>query len=442
MPATVIADLIIDKNYCDLLRNKLSNRTAKMVIESIYTITNLAFNPTSQQLISRLIAVANQLKSIAVDTYAFRQSSFELFCLDAAESLIRAAKQRTANIPPLREYSRIPFDLPAPNVRIYYEACEYIIDSLLGIFNDQHFFNYYVTIDTVDGPKFIGLAVKMPAHRLLDPSVYTALSHEAFHIYFAKNKSDLLIEPKIQNFVYSGNITTHPNEELSRTKLIEEITVESLDFCFSYLTIFDHYIEDEWTFFGQHFSDAIKINIDPDRLIRYFLRTFSVFLLSESVKQNERPSLIISIRPELRRLLEKHVDKAKAIWEKTFKNTRHDPYLYNIIHKLQSDIEGLSDELDIICASVTKIVKMYANKIRDMKTFLNETDNIDMVKAICKGNVFNKKIEYPHLIVHMLTREVRNNGFGPNSTDRATQALILTIWNSMNLSNNIQQTEQ
>lgn len=433
MPASVIADLVLDKSYCDLLRSKLSNRTAKMVIESIYTITNLAFNPTSQKLISRLITVASQLKNIAVNTPAFRQSGLELFCLDAAESLIRAAKQRTANIPPLREYSRIPFDLPAPNVRIYYETCEYIIDSVLGIFENQKFFDYYVTIDTVDGPKFIGLAVKMPAHRLLEPSVYTALSHEAFHIFFAKNKNDLLEQAKIQDFVYSGTISTHPNEELSRTKLIEEITVESLDFCFSYLTFFDQYVEDEWTYFGQHFSDAIKIFIDPDRLMRYFLRTFSVYLLSESVKQKEKPSVIISIRPELRRLLEKHVDKAKEIWEKNYTSVKYTPYLYNIIHKLQSDIEGLSAELDIIFDSVTKIVKMHSDKIRDMKAFLQDTGNIEMVTAICQGKVFNTQLKYPHLLVHMLTRELRKNG-SDSSINCATQALVLTVWNSMNLS--------
>jgi len=429
MPTTAVKNIILSADDCEKIRKRLPGRTAQLVIESIYTITNLAFDPTSKLLVDRLILAAAELKKKAIGNDFSKEAYLDLYCFDAAETLIRAAKQRATNLSLLTHESQITFDIPSPNVRLYYESCEYVVDSLLSLFDEKAFKNYYVLFDTVDGPKFMGLAIKMPSHRLTDPTVYTALSHEAFHIYFTKFHSRLLSSKNISHFIFSGKLSSIENEELYRLRLIEEITVECLDFCFTYLYKYRNYMEDEWSFFGQHFKDSIKSNLDPDRLTGYLLRTFSVLLLYNCVSHREPPSVVISIRPEIRRLLNQHVEDAKKILMQRHAEF-NGPHFYNIIHKLQTDLEGLAAELDEIFHSLNKVVNNFSQNIDCLKNYSDNPKIKGFIDNIAEGKVLNEHFRYPHLIVNGLSRAIRHKRDDKNYVSKASNALVLSLWNS------------
>jgi hypothetical protein len=115
---------------CKKIQERHSDRVAKTVIQAIYTITDVSFDPPAESLLRKLVQAAIELKNIALGVTSSIPEIDKVFCLNEAEMLIRAARQRLANIPSTRDEQRLPFELPPPGVRVYYEACEYVIKSV------------------------------------------------------------------------------------------------------------------------------------------------------------------------------------------------------------------------------------------------------------------------------------------------------------------------
>ena len=156
----------------------------------------------------------------------------------------------------------------------------------------------------------------MPEHRVLDISVYTALTHEAFHAFYLANTTELYAI--FDEFINSGRTISHQTTPLSRARLLEEMVVELLDFVFGYLGSYSDYMQDEWYFFSKQLNDTIKSSFAPRDLVHYILRTFITPIWLHTVENDILSvSEVINMPPLLRDLLRKHLSLASSIASNT-----------------------------------------------------------------------------------------------------------------------------
>jgi hypothetical protein len=423
--------LHFDKPTIDKIRKRFSDRVAKIVVQSILTVIDVSYDPSTEKLVYNLIRAAERLRDIASGVKSFRKLDETRFCLIESEMLLRATRQRLSNVPPTRENNRLPFELPPPGVRVYYESCEFVIESLMSHFDKKgdELYKPFVVIDSEDNPKHTGLCVKMPEHRRGKTSVYPALSHEAFHSFVSQ--TDLITE-QLREPISAHEFISMGLMPRMYQKFVEEIVVEILDCIFSFLGNFDEYMEDEWTFFARHFQDSLKENLEPKHMIFYVLRTFAVKLWSITQKEGINPSRIIELRPETRNLLKKHVQDIKDIVEENCKYTDL-TFFHNVIYKLQHDIEIIADNLDVIFYKCVGLREKKKELINKMLRYKNHPETIAKVKNVSKGYVLNDGIQYPHIFVHMVSREVSQKKYNLNDDLRASMALIMTLWNARNI---------
>ena len=439
--------LYISEKDCSIIRTNLGERVAKIVVQAIYTVMDVANDFPSSHVTRGLIPAAEKLIEVAkepemLDSYknAFSPSTRIFMCLSEAESLLRSTRQRVAGLPATREFSRLPFELPPPCVHLFYQTCEYVVSEILNIFNKKYFKIYipYLTVDTVDGPKHSFLSIRMPEHRLFDTSVYSAISHETFHAFVSNNNAKIFKSKKVVDFVKEGQLASQKTQEFERVALVEEFTVEILDFEFSYLGLFEKYIDDECNFFGSYLKDSIKGNLSLKDIIQYVFRTFIVrvwFLTkTDSVYHAiPKPTNIAEIPSHLRKLLRQHIEDFKKILSSYHEGVEN-LLLDNMVVGLQHDFEELSPSLNVIFAYVSAILKQEKAQLNKLRDYFENSKINKIAESIGKGIVCNEQIEYPHLLVLEVARIFRSE-YAMNKKSKATTvALILSLWNSKNIS--------
>jgi len=426
-----IERLLLEPTDCEILRNKYPDRVAKTMIQAIYSIIDVSYDPTAAHLIKKLADAAEELIKVAKGVNALHILHEKLVCLEEAETLMRATRQRLANVPPTRDTSKLPFEMPPPSVRVIYEACEFIIDSLLSFFDEKDSFLYkpYVLIDSVDNPKHTWLSIKMPEHLRGQLSVYPALSHETFHSYAFQNKFSAEV-PK--DYIKKGGGRAIKSSQMNRMKLVEEIYVEMLDFIFSFLGNYENYINDEWMFFADYFKTALKDRLQANNLINYIIRTFAVKLWVTTKNLELKPTQFLVVQPMIRNLLNEHIGFIKKVLEKTSSH-RHIILLNNLTNRLQGDLEAMGSVLDLIWKKC-KIVQLEKKDIiEDMDNYLKSDGLQFITRSLLKGVVVNERIKYPHLLVHKTAREFRTQKVDASKELRTTMAMILSLWNAKNL---------
>lgn len=441
--------LNLTENDCLQINDNLGKRVAKIVIQAIYTLMDVANDFPSSYVTRGLIPAAKKLIEVAKEPEQRGNSKCDFLpatrifmCLAEAENLLRSTRQRVAGLPATREFSRLPFELPPPFVHLFYQTCEYVVSEILNLFSKNNFDIYvpYLTVDTVDGPKHSLLSIRMPEHRLFDTSVYSAISHETFHAFVNSNNSEIFSSDTIIEFIKNGQLVSQKTNQLNRVGLIEEFTVEVLDFEFSYLGEFERYIVDECNFFGRYLSESIKGDLSPKDIVQYVLRTFIVKVWSLIKTQDfyqaiPDPASIAEIPSHLRELLRTHIQEFKSNLSQYYEDVA-DLLLDNLVVKLQHDFEELSLSLNKIFSYVSGVLRKEKDSLSELHKYFEESNVSEIADKISDGVVCNDHIKYPHLLILEVARVIREKGIAREKEKAPSVALILTLWNSKNLNEN------
>lgn len=434
---------------CQIIRQILDDRVARLVVEAIYTVIDAYADFPSCYVIKNIVRAERQLIEmiIKIDTdikFLSKMSTQQwhgLFQLEA-ESIIQATRQRVTGLPTTREYRRLPFELPPTNVRLFIESSEFLTDRFLTCLEQKS--GPYVIIDTVDGPTHSTLSISLPEHRCLSMSTYVALTHESLHYHyqFNVNIDELLNKENFQKFFNQGKMYSHFPGENDNVRLIEEIIVELLDYHFSYLGNYLDYMEEEWNFFASHIVRSYKRNFDLKDLIPYLLRTFipKLWDIVQADRANfidveypEMPSLFIATSYRLRKSLREHIETAVTNGVKHYSDLNHFKNAGALVVQLASDLELMADVLDEVFLEIKRRIVKHSDLLADMKAVANG-EYKEIADNIVNGNVVNRKIKYPHLIaigVSKKSREKFNNDEKEDS--RVTKTFLMSLWNSMNL---------
>lgn len=430
--SVTVKDILLTADQCESIQKKYPIRVAKIIIQAIYSITDIAFDPSMAHLSNRLIFAAKQLIDIITGVKPYHKFSANLQVLDEAETLMRAARQRLANIPPTRDMSKLPFEMPPPGVRIIYEACEFVIDSLLNLFNKPNFRIYkpYVLIDSVDNPKHTPLSIKIPDHMRGNLAVYPPISHEIFHsLAFQSGIRDEL--PR--DYIVHGRDNIINTTQIDRLKIIEEIFVEILDFIFSFNGNYDLYKEAQWVFFANHFKKTLKDELQKSSICNCLLRTFSVKLWQETTDEYNKPSEMLSERPKIREMLRAHIDYVKEIIYQHC-NPRNLLYFFNnITHQIQAELDSMREVLDLVWRRCNYVIEEQETNIKEISEYAKSDELDEITNMILDGFVVNRKIQYPHVLIHNIAMVFRNKEYKESMETRTTMAMLLSLWNSRNI---------
>jgi hypothetical protein len=439
----LLEGLFLDETTINKIKENIdSDRVTKLLIEAIYTITDVAYDYPSLVAIESLITAAKHLiKDISsYDNKArgFVRFNYVAYCLYEAEILLRATRQRLSGLPQTREASRLPFELPPPGVRIFIESCEFVIHSILDMFSVDDYLlslnlNYnYVIIDTVDTPKHSICAIFIPEHRLKDYTVYIAISHESLHGpggYIINNI--YLKEPILKDFIEKGRILSYETTQKERGKIIEEAIVEILDLEFSYLGNFDLYMEEEWSFFSNYFAGALKYEIEHAHIIHYFLRTFLTRLYISIIDKSDW----YFSKASMRKLIKDHLTQIKKILGAPFDRISH-ILSASLIIGVENDIEDNYKLINVVFNELSSFINKYINMRNKLKDYYHSIELSEMTDKIINGEVINKEIKYPHLMIQQVNTKLKDKSINGNLSkpdiDRITTALIMSLWNGHN----------
>jgi hypothetical protein len=434
-----IERVFVDQGECETIKDNLGHRVAKVVLESLYTVADLSFDFPSSEVVKSLIPAAGDLKKVALEKHkpATVEPLDHLHMrLLEAETLLRACRQRVAGLPPTREFSRLPFELPPPVVRVYYEAFEHVVNSILQMFRHERHFHQYVVIDNVDGPKHSLLAIRMPEHRLKEIPIYPAITHEAFHAHVER-----WLAPEneaLHAAIKDINTATFHYDVFQKYQLLAEIAVELFDFEFSYLGDYCKYVEEEWTFFARHFRESVKREFKPSDIVIYLLRTFSLKLWDEGktelIKADdpEAPSasFYCNYPQALRKLLREHIDAARLICVDICGTRIAPAFSPSLLYKMQHDIGAIAPVIDRVFFLFWKEIQKMAELLSQLRQQRQEIQGI--VNSILQGRVCNEPIGYPHLVVHGVANLFRAGGRQDVDESRVADALVMTLWNASN----------
>jgi len=433
-------ELFLDEDTIIKMREMLTDRVAIIVIQAIYTVTDAAYDYPSRHAINSLIPAAIYLKeSASTGRIGFIDIQPIALILDEAETLLRATRQRLSGLPQTREASRLPFELPPSSVKIYIESCEFVVHSLLEMFNDQSFIPNYVIIDTVDSPKLSLLALRMPEHRLKQLAVYLPLSHEAFHGFIYNFFTEFMNKNAIvRNFIESGKIISYITPPQGKVKIVSELLVEILDYEFSYLGNLERYMEEEWLFFYQYIvGGSPKLELESLNVIHYFLRTFSTRLW-QYLKKNGYGSFISSSK--FRTLIRQHADDIRLILRNDF------VYFENIISPtlilmIQKDFEENYDVFMAIFTKICEILTKYESLLEKLHQYFRSQELDRLTEIITKGEVTNEIILYPHLLIQSIAKRLKENSSSPQERLKIENCIIIpmimSLWNSKNKKNHM-----
>jgi hypothetical protein len=452
-PEGLETKITIDANTCHNILINMGNDVARQVLESVYTILDTASNSPSIYAIESLIPATIKLinnSSELKDVY-LRDNSIGLTILSEnerkrtylmdAERLLTATRQRLAGMPITREFSRLPFELPPPGLRIYYEAAEYVAATFLSqVMNDTKP-PPYVLIDTVDGPQYGGFAIVLPHRQMLVPRMYEAITHESLHHFIQKEKfwqENIMASLDAINFYKAGRILSnsdHAGTPLGRYKMIEDIVVESIDFIFSYLEDIDLYMKEEWTFFVKVFDQSIKTLISPEILLPYILRTLAVKIQYKARyidDNNSSMDRLISLPRNLRLIIREHLREINDIIEFADENLK-DNFPPELVVNLQHDIEEMAPLLLCIHSEINKIKASKKDVLERMGKYWEQ--EVDSIVDQIKGNtVVCQAIPYPHLVINRLSSKINEENItNQNEIETMAKALIMSLWNASQL---------
>ncbi|WP_028313511.1 hypothetical protein [Desulfatibacillum aliphaticivorans] len=481
----------ITGSQCKEIKENMGLNVGRQVIQAAYSVLDTAWDSPSDYAVSSLMpAVKKLLQETTQKTHTTNYAAESIPRLDEdqrklprlteAERLMSATRQRMAGMPITREFSRVPFELPPPGPRLYYEAAEHVADCFLRCVNKTtdsskkigppdseassgENYSPYVLIDTVDSPQFSGLAIALPYRQLLVPHMYEAITHEClhFHVGETENWKRILGSQEFKDFYRKGRISSFRGQtesERLRQLLVEDIAVESLDFVFSYLENLAMYVNEEWSFFYKLFDQSIGTVILPKTLLPYILRTLSVSIQHEArkmQKNSRKASLVLCLKGiiankhQLRSLIKQHIENIKDIFSGDEKLKIINNLPPSIVVDLQHDIERLESLLCAIFNEVNGLKEEKMEVLQGMRDF-TEMDVKGIITAIMNRRIVSESIQFPHIVVNNLsywinTMESKHSDdglpdpmddYGNNSkeTEARAKALVMSLWNSFQLS--------
>ena len=269
--------IYLDEEKCQRILSNLGDRVAKTVIHAVYTVTNALNDYPSCIVVESLVPAVNELIYIATEGFQALAGNRDKnkiirFMLSDSENILRTTRQRISGIPITRELSKLSFELPPPNVRLYIETCEFVTGELLKILSSTY--KPYIIIDSMEGPQHSYLAIKLPEHMLREISVYVGLYHEAFHSFITHSKI-IINNDKLNKYI---EIPESLSPQSRKKKIIEEMIVELLNYNFTYLEDYESYMRQTWKALANYFSSPLNRSLMPQDLLKYLLRTFIIKL--------------------------------------------------------------------------------------------------------------------------------------------------------------------
>ncbi len=479
---SLLEQIHLSGKECEEIQKKVKDHAiAETIVKALYTLADAANEYPAREAVRSLIPPAVELKKMALrigEAYVREVEKEVERCFNGAIYMLSAVQKRLGALPPTREFSRVPFEIPLPGMRIFYEGCEFVIESLRSAFDPLlvEKFNKdkiiqgrrsdairpgeyilpkcYVHIDTADGPSYGPLAILIPDKMLDIPECFTALSHEFFHVVVESLNIDEITA--VSSFVKFSNPRSYPNTEIAKHKLITEICVEVLDFVYSYLCDFNLYMEDEWTFFASNLRRSYLEVTVRDHIVYYLLRTFAVRLwrekylnggssnVPESPLKYDPVSVSLEVPRQLRRCIATHIERAAEISREVprymgtgvnIPDEERFPFDQIKVFDLQHDIMEMAPALDDMFDMIWRLVRDGRDYLDRLRAFDNDPESTNIVDLIFRGQVSNCRIEYPHLLPIRVARKVREVKANTEDQRKVSYALILSLWNASKKSN-------
>jgi hypothetical protein len=466
-----IEEASLKDDDCQTILNNMGDRIGTYVARALYTVSNYhASGPSAQAALGSLVYAAAELKSLAISDPAEQFLDFDIFqliCSVESERLIAAVRQRLDGLPAYRESNYPSFDTPPTTVKLYYEASEYVIKKLISKYLNINY-TPYVLLDTVDYPEHSHLSIRLPIHLKDSLLVYNALSHEALHALESCHRKDYETSPEVLSYITRGCTQSFSSTLRSRSDLLSEVFVELLDFGLTYRDSLAVYLDQLWTFFVKHFSGGVKRSVRQRDIVRHILRTFIVRIYSITWDRNNNQDayhstsfLSLMANPhDLRELLRSHISDCKSVCAKAMKkylksnseiiswlddndsNSIFELRLDSLIQKMQSDVREMQKALSTIYYEASEVINSYP--LHDMHDWANSPSTKSIVDHIVSGTPVNKVLKYPHLVVNLCIQSFLHNIFEFDTRDerRITLALLISLWNSLNLENQASTLDQ